>query len=792
MKILFTTMLILLISISTNAQNKIKGTIIDNENKSPLSYASITLHSLPDSASLKGMVSANDGSFLFNNISKGKYYCKVKFMGYHELTSNPLILDGQTGTMDMGQVIMEFESKNLKQIDIVGERLKGVEMVDRTVYTISEIAAKTAGNGTDILKRIPSVQVDLSNNISLQGSSNIIILVDGKERDQNFIAQLDPKTIDKVEISTNPSAKYDASITGVISIVLKKEKRLGISGNVDLEIPTNTDHYISSPSASIDYGYNKLRIYTSANSHFEGFKMYKDFDRESGTNKFTADGAGRFYNHSTTFHYGFDYFINDKNNFSFYANYNPSVNSMDYLYQKYMYNNNQLSRYYTTGDNEKSNYKGQYYSVFYKKGFKNEGHEITTDIGFFASNTTNKNTYIDQYYQNDLTTPDGNASNRFEIIKPSRRSINTKIDYKLPINDKTTFEAGFQNYDQIIENGYSGTSAENSNFKFKEIRNAGYAQLGRKIGKWNLRAGLRYELSLIYIDNSKNSEYDCILPNATIQFSPGKNQSFKLSYRRSIRRPGINELNPYTVMYDSMNISKGNPDLKPAYNDKFQLNYSKNVGSNFFGPELFFTRNTNMFQRVVKVNENNVLEMNTSNLGKGYEYGIGFSGTINATKWLLLNPYVRVYRQHIEGNKSGQESGYDIPVSNNSAWQTSMYAMAKLPKGFALWTYATYNSPTVSLQNTNYRDCLYVFGVEKTIMKDKGKIGINWYEPFKTKFRFNRNVTENQFIYQDDDNFVRLSTLVSVKFTYHFNRGKEVKKLDRQKNSESDAKGGLN
>jgi hypothetical protein len=241
-----------------------------------------------------------------------------------------------------------------------------------------------------------------------------------------------------------------------------------------------------------------------------------------------------------------------------------------------------------------------------------------------------------------------------------------------------------------------------------------------------------------------------------------------------------------------MNMMIGNPSLNPAFYDKFQLNYSKNAGSNFFGPELFFTRSTDVFQRVVSVNDNNIMVMTTNNLGKGYEYGIGFSGSINATKWLLLNPYTRIYRQHINGNKSGLEAGYDVPETNNNAWQASLYAMAKLPKGFALWTYATYNSPTIGLQTTNYRDCLYLIGLEKNIMKDKGKIGINWYEPFKNKFRFNRNVTQNQFVYQDDDNHVKLGTLISLKFTYRFSKGKEVKKLNRQNNSESDAKGGIN
>lgn len=181
--------------------------------------------------------------------------------------------------------------------------------------------------------------------------------------------------------------------------------------------------------------------------------------------------------------------------------------------------------------------------------------------------------------------------------------------------------------------------------------------------------------------------------------------------------------------------------------------------------------------------------INIDNIGQGYEYGLGFSGSIQATKWFMINPYGKIYRQHVES--TGAKTVL-LPQKDHNAWQVSMYALVKLPKGFNLWSYVTYNSPSISFQSTNYRSPLYVLGLEKSIMKDKGKIGINWYELFKDRFRFQRQVTDNGLVYQDDDNHVRLSTLVSMKFTYHFSYGREVKKLERQKSLESDGSGGLN
>ena len=245
--------MLLLIPFLGHAQNQIRGTVKDAVTANPVSYATVALYSLPDSTIKTGVVSDKEGAFAFNNLHKGSYFYKITFVGYKEIRSKTIELDGKQGVIDSGKLLMEETTEQLAQIDIVGERLKGTEAVDRTIYTIPESAVKVAGSGTDILRRIPAVQVDISNNISLQGNTNILILIDGKERDKNFIAQLDPKSIDKVEVITNPSSKYDAGVRGVINVILKKEKRQGINGSADLEIPTGTEHYISSSYASLDY-----------------------------------------------------------------------------------------------------------------------------------------------------------------------------------------------------------------------------------------------------------------------------------------------------------------------------------------------------------------------------------------------------------------------------------------------------------------------------------------------------------------------------------------------------------
>ncbi len=770
------------------AQNQIKGIVNDPATSNPVSYATVALYSLPDSTMKTGVVTNQDGLFAFNNLKKGLYFYEVSFVGFKSSRSKSISLDGKQGVVDSGKILLEEKTETLAQVEVVGERLKGTEAVDRTIYTIPESAVKVAGSGTDILRRIPSVQVDLSNNISLQGNTNILILIDGKERDNNFIAQLDPKSIDKVEVITNPSSKYDAGVRGVINVILKKEKRQGISGSADLEIPTNSDHYISSSYGSLDYGTGKFRFFSSVNSHAEGFANVKDFNSENGSSLYQAKGDGRFSFGMAVIHYGFDYFINDKNTFNFYANYNPTQFNMDYNLQNKMIDNGEVSNSFTTDSKSHDSRNGQFYSIFYKKEMKKQGHQITLDLSYYDSKATTNNSYIEQQYLPDFSSPTDQPTTRTEKLMPGRQSVNTKIDYTLPINDKYSFEAGVQNYMQYIDDQYDYSNSASSFFDYKEIRYAGYSRLSTKFKKLSIQGGLRAEYSDIYISDAKTTDYFFLLPNASVQYSFENQQSLKLLFTRSIDRPGSGDLNPSVTVVDAYNISRGNPHLDPSYTNRIQLTYSKNINSSFISPELYYDHKGDVYQKVIKVNSQNVSESYIDNLGTADEFGLGLSASIKVNKWLMINPYFRGFYSH---TNSFVNADFNIDAKEDFAWMGNIYATATLTKGLNFWCYATYASPVTTMQSTRYRDALYLVGFEKSIWKDKGKIGINWYEPFKSDFRFNRVVAKGSGIYQDDDNFVKLRTLISLKFTYRFNKGKEVKKLERQKSLESDGKGGL-
>jgi len=222
--------ILLLMAVGVNAQN-ISGTVLSAADNKPVEYANILLLQLPDSSFVTGVITMDGGTYNIENVKPGKYYLKCSFVGFEDNGTSIEIPDN-IGTYQADTILLYENTNELAAVDVVGDKIQGKELVDRTVYSIPPALAKSSTNGFEILRKIPSVQVDFNNNVTLEGKSNFIIQVDGKQRDKEYLARLLPEDIESVEVITNPSGKYDASIDGVINIKLTKEARVGINGNI--------------------------------------------------------------------------------------------------------------------------------------------------------------------------------------------------------------------------------------------------------------------------------------------------------------------------------------------------------------------------------------------------------------------------------------------------------------------------------------------------------------------------------------------------------------------------------
>jgi hypothetical protein len=374
--------LLLVTSVSAQAQT-IRGKICLEKDKSPVQFASVGLAHLPDSTMNTGVITLTDGGYLFENVKPGDYFIRVNFLGYRP-NGEKVTVTAASGEIAVDTIFLSETTASLNEVTVVGERLKGKEMVDRTVYSIPPLIAKSSNNGYDILKKIPQVNVDFQNNVTLNGSSNFIIQVDGRQRDKEFLAKLLPSDIQSIEIISNPSGKYEGNIDGVINIILKKEARYGMNGNASLSVkpfhkPT------TQATGSLDYSMGKITFYVT------GFYVLQKLDITStNVNTFTSidsttnmSGTGGIKVTQSSLNGGFDYYMNDKNNLSFNISYKPTSQNVDLSSETFLYkDNNPLNTISSLTNNDLKSDETTY-SLFYQKTFKKPVQEFTADASYY-------------------------------------------------------------------------------------------------------------------------------------------------------------------------------------------------------------------------------------------------------------------------------------------------------------------------------------------------------------------------------------------------------------------------
>lgn len=294
---------------------RIEGVVVSAKDSSVVEFAPVALLSLPDSAIKAGIQTEVGGSFVIDNVKPGKYYIKVTYVGFSP-NGKEITVAKDVKVIKLDTIRMAEFSKELNEVVVTGERIKGKELVDRTIFTIPSTVAKASANGYDVLKKIPSVQVDFQNNITLNGNSNFLIQVDGKQRDKEFLAKILPTDIETIEIINNPSGKYEGTIDGIINVTLKKEARYGMNGNIDLNLrPAKKPSFFG--SGSLDYSTGKANFYISAFSFNQGLNVKSTNYTKYSDNKVTdISGSGDMDIMNTSVNTGVDYYINDKNNLS--------------------------------------------------------------------------------------------------------------------------------------------------------------------------------------------------------------------------------------------------------------------------------------------------------------------------------------------------------------------------------------------------------------------------------------------------------------------------------------------
>lgn len=784
MKRIIIVLLLAITAVAVQAQN-IKGYVVLSADKSPAQFAGVGLLHMPDSAIVTGVITLSDGGYLFEKVKPGDYLVKISYVGYEPAIRSVTLKQGQAEAV-ADSIFLTETTASLGEITVVGERLKGKEMVDRTIYAIPPVIAKASTTGYDLLKKIPQVNVDFQNNITLNGSSNFIIQVDGRQRDREYLAKLSPSDIQSIEIISNPSGKYEGNIDGVINIILKKEARYGMSGNASVTAkPFN--RLTSSASGSLDYSAGKITFYVTGFSFIQNLNIHSWNNSHFLGNDSTSNsaGGGKIRVTNSSLNGGFDYYMNDKNSLSFNASYKPITQTINILSTALLAKSDvPLSTQNTTTDeNLKSNESTV--SLFYRRAFSKAVQEFTAETYYYWFRSDEINNFSNERfaYNTDILQ---SSYNRYENNLNKRDYLSTKLNYVQPVGMNARLEFGYQLYYQKLGYDFNINKELTSNlFEYNEFRNSAYAGVTYNLKKIGMQALVRVENSQIKADSVTDPNYTCVLPSVNLQYKFSASHNLKLTYNRRINRPGIYDMNPYYRIDQSYNISQGNPDLKPDYRDRLQLTYTWNFGSNYFSPYVYHEFFTGKIGRLTDVVANPVTGSFSTlskpfNVLNGYETG----GGVNAMLW-YVNISARIYKGHFD-----QYTGLStvIPSVNYFSYSFTSYAYYQpdKKKKSTIFGFLQYNGVNMNAQSKTYSMPFYGFGGQYAL-KDHS-FGIFWLLPFSTNVKLSKTVTETPYYTSTNTIGFNVANYIQFMYTYKFNRGKNIKKLDRKIEVESDSK----
>ena len=760
----------------------ISGSVMDQGSKEPVAFATVALYKNNDTINVvKGVVTNDEGKYFLNDVPIGKYDIKISFVGYNVVVIRDVKLDRSNNEMDLGKTMMSESVAAIAEVEIIQERLKGDEQIDKTVYTINDQVRKSSSSGLDMLKHVPAVSVDFQENVTLEGSSNILFYVDGVERNKDYVAQLDPSLIDKVEIITSPGVKYSAEVSGVINIVLVKEPRHGVSGSIKMDVP-HPEIILLSPRANIEYGNNNFRAYVGTRGHvekFNGFTKSNKYLTENDeiTYSYTVDGEGKNLWGNMNANYGFDWFINDKTSLNFYGELSQYKSKVeDFTYDERTYIGESLLHRKRTNDANDGG-KSVFSSLYLKRKLDDKGSEITMEGNFYAFNGLRDSRMSYFGYDSLDNIIDVPLSNIYEEIDNNRNNTELKIDLS-KVYDKFKHEVGYRGYYQWMNNSKTldMESLQTEDFTFEEIRNVGYYSLTASMGKITLQGGLRYENSVFMQEDVDNISYDFLLPQFNASYKINQGQNLKLTYRKQVYRPGISDLNPFEVFLDSTAIRRGNPNLKPAVDNKIELTYSINFKNNYLAPKAYYIYTNNGIAENPTV-ENGISVLQQDNILDRYEYGLSLSGAVQLHKRWRINLYGAGFNRVIEDDGVRLEK---------LSYRTNITNIIMLPKDFVVFAMLQYNSPRMEYQRLIKRDPLYMVGVEKNISK-RAKVSA-FYNPFIKDFTYHHVVKEYENMYDEWAGTLDIQNVFAIEFTYNFNHGKKINKINRS--TEYDQDGG--
>ena len=820
-------------------QGRVSGRVLDGKSGEAVEYATVALLKAKDSSLVTGTVTDSRGAFNIAKVAYGRYILRISFMGYSTyFHPTVLTLSDKKPSLSLGKLQIAPAAMMMDEVVVKAERTMVEYQLDKRVVNVDKNLVSSGGTATDVLEQVPSVAVDNDGNVTLRGSTNVKVLINGRPYElmgndlETLLEQIPATSVESVEVITNPSAKYDPEgMSGIINVKLKDRTSgaLGLNGVANLNggaplpflIPDAMPQFIPTGMGSINLNYTTERynLFLSADGGMRsrGSFGHSDIERLRDGSAWSHDTLDQYSlrrNLMGSLKVGGEYYFGDQSSLLFSYQLRGGqrqrtslIHSTDLLSDGYL-------NYDQTDTNLNRNVNHAF-NLSYVKKFDEKDRELTADVTFTMRHVVGSGTQ-----QQDYTDPAARWDNyylRESETENYHKALNLKFNYVHPFASTWKLETGYEgrldwpdqdaiyyrtDYDPLThllrEHWRDETSC--THFSYNQQTHGLYATVGGKItDKLSAQAGLRVEYSYLLGYDVNHPATDSVYksywqpyPTLHLSYEINEHNSLQVSYSRRVRRPHMWDLNPYLEVREGQELSFGNPNLDPEFTDAFELSYNLSLDKWNIYTCAYYRQTNNMMTRYGYVWDETTAQRYSwwmpyndeydgywastwQNLDRGYNYGLEFIVDWQVFKWWKLNASINLYHSVIEGTAL-------LDNQETSAYQASgkFTSFMTLPGDWTIQLSGQYRAPWLDLQTTMFASYWFDMAVKKDVLQKKGTVSLRVGDLLATGGWGHETHTEqlNRIV-----NSRRLSPTVTIGFSYKINNGLKQKQHDSDDDS---------
>jgi outer membrane receptor protein involved in Fe transport len=727
----------------------ITGTVIDKISQRPVEFVNVVLFTNSDSTIVQGTVTDKKGNFFLSAVLPGTYKIKYSYIGYAGADTRSLTITKEQTTIQLGTIELSNRTTALSEVVVTGKKSMLRTSIDRKVYNVSQDLMSKSGSASDILKNIPSVEVDIEGNVNLRGSGEVTILINGRpsplmgKNRAEVLQQLPANSIERIEVITNPSARFRPDGTsGIINIVLKKNNNSGITGNI---VGNIGNRQRSNCSLNLNYKKGKFNSFATYNIRQDERNRFNKLNRsyfdsaEKVSGFYIEEGKLKARPLSHMFRGGADYAIDSNNSIGVSASYMPSGSTRNDLVQRfYSDKNNQLTSQFNRTRHAPATEYEKDATIYWQRNFSGEEHELRIEVTFSAQAEDEKNYYNNIYnYPLQRSLADNNWVNQVE------KNQQLTVDYTKPLTEKSKLELGYggsfiqQDIDFYVEdfdtlqNKFIPNLLRSNRFLYNETLHAAYGTYQHTYDAFSFSLGLRAEeaytkVNLLTKNSIIRNQYFQLYPTIHLAYALKKGE-LQLNYSRRVNRPDGDAMNPFPEYIDPLNLRAGNPKLLPEYIHSVEFGYQWK-GKNFsFVPSIYYRYKYNSFTTVTKRINDTVLLTTRENLLNEQSAGLEFILSANAKKFFSANLSSNIYCNTINADNLNV-----LQKKSIFTFSTNFISTFTFTPNTQLQLSCNYRSARQTAQGQFFPTFVVNMGARQDVFKKKLAVTLTLSDVFKT------------------------------------------------------------